>query len=200
MRKPLPGGAGRSFCPAELSMSIGLRSAVRLCLPALLLSLSGCGPGRNEFAPTCPTARLIPALADMTRYAGKGPAHDVTDIVVQARVIAVNGSCSAGDDKSVLPAKVQVTIAVQRGPAMTGRKADVPVFLAVTEGATVRDKQVFPVHVVFPPNVDRLTMTSPEIDLGLPVSPTKSGASYGIIAGFQLTPDELAANRQATGR
>jgi len=181
-------------------MSVPLRPAVRLCLPALLLSLFGCGPGRNEFAPVCPTARLVPALADMTRYAGKGPTHDLTDMIIQARVVAVNGSCSAGDDKSVLPAKVQVTIAVQRGPAMPGREADVPVFLAVTEGETVRDKQVFPVHVVFPPNVDRLTMTSPEIDLGLPVSPTRSGAAYGIIAGFQLTPDELAANRHASER
>jgi hypothetical protein len=181
-------------------MPVRLRSVVRLCLPALLLSLFGCGPSRNEFAPVCPTARLIPTLADMTRYAGKGPSHDLTDMIIQARVVAVNGNCSAGDDKSVLPAKVQVTIAVQRGPAMRGREADVPVFLAVTEGEVVRDKQVFPVHVVFPPNVDRLTMTSPEIDLGLPVSPTKSGASYGIIAGFQLTPDELAANRHTSGQ
>jgi hypothetical protein len=135
----------------------------------------------------------------LTRYAGSGPAHDVTDLIVQGRVIGVNGSCQAGDDKSVLPAKVQITISVQRGPAMRGREADVPVFLAVTEGETVRDKQVFPVHVVFPPNVDRLTMSSPEIDMGLPVTRSKNGASYGIIAGFQLTPEELAANRHASG-
>jgi hypothetical protein len=180
-------------------MSVRLRSAICLCVPALLLPLAGCGPSRNAFAPVCPNVRLIPALADVTRYAGPGPAHDVTDMVVQARVMGVNGSCSAGDDQYVLPAKVQVTIAVQRGPAMRGREADVPVFLAVTEGETVRDKQVFPVHVVFPPNVDRLTMTSPEIDMSLPVTQTVTGASYGIIAGFQLSPDELAANRRASG-
>ncbi|MDR3530188.1 MAG: hypothetical protein P4L90_06515 [Rhodopila sp.] len=180
-------------------MSSRLRSVVRLCVPILLLPLFGCGPGRNAFAPVCPTVRLIPALADMTRYAGNGPAHDVTDLILQARVVAVNGSCANGDDKAVLPAKVQVSISLQRGPAMSGREADVPVFLAVTEGETVRDKRVFPVHVVFPPNVDRLTMTSPAIDLDLPVSATVSGASYGIIAGFQLSPDELAANRRAVG-
>ncbi len=180
-------------------MSLGLRPATRLCVPVLLLPLFGCGPGRNAFAPVCPNVRLIPALADITRYAGSGPAHDVTDMLVQARVIAVHGSCAAGDDKSVLPAKVQVSISIQRGPAMRGRESDVPVFLAVTEGDTVRDKQVFPVHVVFPPNVDRLTMSSPDIDMGLPVTKTKTGASYGIVAGFQLSPDELAANRHAAG-
>ena len=114
-------------------------------LSALLLPLFGCGPGRNEFAPLCPTARLIPALADLTRYAGPGPGHDLTDLILQARVSAVNGQCKAGDDSSILPATVTVTISVQRGPAMQGREADVPVFLAVTEGDAIRDKKVFPV-------------------------------------------------------
>jgi hypothetical protein len=118
-------------------------SRLRFCLPMLLLPLFGCGPGRNDFAPVCPTARLIPALADLTRYAGPGPAHDLTDLILQARVTAVNGKCTAGDDKSILPATVDVTISVQRGPAMQGREADVPVFLAVTEGDAIRDKKVF---------------------------------------------------------
>jgi hypothetical protein len=180
-------------------MSSRLRSAIRLCVPVLLLPLFGCGPARNEFAPVCPSVRLIPALADMTRYAGPGPAHDITDLILQARVVAVNGSCEPGGDRSVLPVKVQVTVSIQRGPAMKGRDADVPVFLAVTEGDNVRDKKVFPVHLAFPPNVDRLTLNSGDIDLALPVSADKSGAAYGIIAGFQLTPDELTANRQAGG-
>jgi hypothetical protein len=173
-----------------------LRSAALLCLTTLLF---GCGPGRNTFAPPCPTARLIPALADITRFAGPGPTHDVTDLILQARVIAVNGSCEAGDNPAVLPAKVKVSVTVQRGPAMQGREADVPIFLAVTEGETVRDKRVFAVHLAFPPNVDRLTITSPDIDLDLPVSSTTTGASYGVIAGFQLTPEELAANRRSGG-
>lgn len=176
-----------------------LASAARIVVPALLLPLFGCGPAPNQFAPLCPTPRLIPSLADITRYAGPGPTHDITDLVLQARVVAVNGSCEAGDDKSKLPAKVQVSISIQRGPAMKGREADVPVFLAVTEGDDVRDKKVFPLHLTFPPNVDRLTITSPQIDLDLPVSSKKSGAAYSIIAGFQLSPDELAANRQAGG-
>ena len=180
-------------------MSSRLRSVVRFCVPVLLLPLFGCGPGRNTFAPVCPTARLVPALADLTRYAGPGPGHDLTDLVLQARITAVNGQCQAGDSKLVLPATVQVSISVQRGPAMQGREADVPVFLAVTEGETVEAKQPLPVHIVFPPNVDRMVVTSRDIDLSLPVSPEKSGASYGIIAGFQLTPDELAANRRAGG-
>lgn len=168
----------------------------RLLGLTFLFPLAACGPGRNEFAPVCPAARLVPTLSEVSRYAGAGAARDVTDLVLQARVVSVNGRCEAGDDRAALPATVQIGIAIQRGPAMTGREADLPVFLAVTEGDDVRDKQVFPVHVVFPPNVDRLTMTSPDIAMVLPVTPAKSGAAYGIIAGFQLSPAELGANRR----
>jgi hypothetical protein len=180
-------------------MSSRLRSSLRACLLALVLPLFGCGPGRSDFAPVCPTARLIPSLGDLSRYAGPGPAHDLTDLIVQARVVAVDGKCQFGDDKSTLATTVQISISMQRGPAMHGREADVPVFLAVTEGETVRDKKVYPVHVVFPPNVDRLMISSGDIDLRLPVSPAKSGAFYGIIAGFQLSPDELTTNRRTSG-
>lgn len=174
-----------------------LRSLVGLCAPALLLPLFGCGPARNAFPPVCPSVHFVPALSDLTRYAGSGPAHDLTDLVVQAKVLAVNGSCEPGDDNDHLAAKVKVTVSLQRGPAMKGREVDVPVFLAVTEGESVRDKQVFPVHFTFPPNVDRMTISSADIDLSIPVSAQKSAAAYGIIAGFQLSPDELAANQRA---
>ena len=177
-------------------MSFRLRPLCRLCLAALLLSLISCGPGRNQFAPACPVARLVPALADITRYADSGSARDLTDMILQARIVSLRGTCQASDDPLVLPATVQIGVSIQRGPSMHGREADVPVFLAVIEGDTVRDKQVFPIHVVFPPNVDRLTLTSPGIAMALPVTKDMPGASYGIIAGFQLSADERAANRR----
>jgi hypothetical protein len=180
-------------------MPLGLPRVTGLCLPLVLLPLFGCGPERNAFAPQCPSAKLEPVLADLNRYAGPGPTHDVTDLIVQARLMKIAGSCTSGDDKSMIPAKVVVSFSVQRGPAMHGREADVPVFLAVTEGRNVLTEQAYPVHVVFPPNVDRLTMSSPEIDIDFPVSPSKTAAAYTVIAGFQLSPDELAANRHASG-
>ena len=163
-----------------------------LSVPLLgLLALAGCGPGRNEFAPACPVAQLVPALADLTRFNGNG--RDLTDLVVQARVVRVAGSCAPGSDGN-LAASVSVSIAVQRGPAMPGRETDVPVFVAVAMGQAVLDKQLMPVRVVFPSNVDRVTLTSPPIDLSLPVSATVNGNAYRVIAGFQLNPEEIEMN------
>jgi hypothetical protein len=50
---------------------------------------------------------------------------------------------------------------------------------------------------VFPSNVDRVTLTSGE-NLLLPVTATKSGAAYTILAGFQLTPDQMTQTRRRT--
>ena len=79
---------------------------------------------------------------------------------------------------------------------MQGRETDVPVFVAVTEGDTILDKHVYLVHATFPSNVDRMTYGTGEIDMILPVSATRSGAAYTILAGFQLTPDQLAQSRR----
>jgi hypothetical protein len=193
------GSAGRLPGLAEFLMTLHLHKASRLWVSALLLALCGCGSGRNQFAPACPVARLVPELADLIRYATPGGGHDVTDLVLQARISDVQGSCEPTDQKTTLAASVQISVSVLRGPAMHGREADVPVFLAVVQGETVRDKRVFPVHIVFPPNVDRLTTTSSPIDMALPVGQGVTGSAYRIISGFQLSPDELAVNRQAHG-
>ncbi len=173
-------------------MSLKLRALASLSLATLLL---GCGPGNNQFAPACPVPKLVPALADVTRFNSPGVAHDITDLVLTGRITASNVTCMPGEDKNTLAAKVVIGLNIVRGPSMQGREADVPVFLAVTVGTDVRDKHVYPVHVSFPPNVDRIPVVSPDIDLIVPVSSQITGASYTVIAGFQLTPDELANNR-----
>ena len=83
---------------------------------------------------------------------------------------------------------------------MSGRDVDVPVFVAVTRGQDVLDKQMLPVHITFPPNVDRVAMTSQPINLSLPVGDGVNGPSYRVIAGFQLTQEEVDANRQSRVR
>jgi hypothetical protein len=100
-----------------------------------------------------------------------------------------------GDHKDQLAVTVNVGVELTRGPAMPGREVDVPVFVAVTEGETILDKRIYLMHAVFPSNVDRVTLGAGGANLVLPVTPTKSGAAYTILTGFQLTPDQMAQHR-----
>ncbi len=173
--------------------------APRVALFAVLLALlADCGPKRNQFAPPCPGPAILGDAADYDIYRGSGGSRgvsDLTDLVLHARIVGVQGSCREGDEKNQLSVTVGVVVELNRGPAMQGREAEVPVFVAVTEGETILDKRTVRMPVVFPSNVDRVMLGSGE-NLLLPVSATKSGAAYTILAGFQLTPDQMAQTRR----
>ncbi len=160
-----------------------------LLFVTLLPFLAHCGPARNEFAPPCPGRAILGNAADLNVYRAGG--NDLTDLVLHGRIVGMQGSCQKGDKKDQLAVTVRVGVEVTRGPAMQGREADVPVFVAVTEGNTILDKRTEFIHVVFPSNVDRVTLTPGNMNLLLPVTPSKSGAAYTILAGFQLTPSQM---------
>ena len=159
-------------------------------LGVLLPVLAGCGPERNKFAPPCPGQAILGDAADFNVYRTAG-ARDLTDMVLHGRIVGMQGTCKEGDRKDQLAVTVLLGVEVTRGPAMTGREANVPVFIAVSEGETILDKRTYQLHAVFPSNVERVTLSPSDVNLVLPVSRTKSGAAYTIIGGFQLTPDQI---------
>jgi hypothetical protein len=183
----------------DRSPNLGWAPRVAL-FAALLPVLADCGPKRNQFAPPCPGPAILGDAADYDIYRGSSASRgvsDLTDLVLHARIVGVLGSCREGDEKNRLAVTVGVAVELNRGPAMQGREAEVPVFVAVTEGETILDKRTVRMPVVFPSNVDRVTLTSGE-NLLLPVTATKSGAAYTILAGFQLTPDQMTQTRRRT--
>ena len=157
-------------------------------VPALLLAglLAGCGPTRNEFAPPCPGQAILGTAANYDIY--RGGSRDLTDLVLHSRIVGMQGTCRPGDRKGQLAVTVRIGVEATRGPAMEGRETDVPVFLAVSEGQTILDKRTVSMRIVFPSNVDRVTLSPGDMNLVLPVKPGKSGAAYTLITGFQVAP------------
>lgn len=165
-------------------------------IATLLLSLSACGPERNKFPPPCPGTTILGDAADINLYR-PGGGRDLTDLVLHGRIVGMQGTCQQGDKRDQLAVSVSVGVELTRGPAMQGLQATVPVFIAVvTAGDTILDKRVYSMRVDFPSNVDRVTMAPGTIQLVLPVGAEKSGADYTVVAGFQLTPDQLTQSLQ----
>jgi hypothetical protein len=170
-----------------------------ILIAALLPLLAECGPARNQFAPVCPDQAILGDAANLTVYrpsANQGPARDLTDLVASARIVQIHGSCAPGDDKNHIAVTVSVNVELTRGPALQGNDITVPIFVAVAEGDNILDKHTYLMRAAFPSNIDRVTMTPGELDLSLPVSSAKSGAAYTLLAGFQLTPDQLRDSQQ----
>ena len=163
----------------------------------ILLALGSCGPARNQFAPACPIPGVVKPLATFARY--RGASRDVRDLIIRADITNVGGKCEPGDSKTVI-VTAQVIIDLTRGPAMDGVTYQLPLFVAVTDADAIRDKQLFALTVEFPRNVNSTRAASQEIRMELPITPEKSAAAYGVLAGFQLTPEEVAADRQSRHR
>lgn len=173
------------FTSRALSGSAGL---------LLLLSLAACGPGKDQFAPACPVPGLVRPLSELSRY--NGGVVDLRNLIIRARIVDITGQCEPGDNARTVVATAQVVVEAMRGPAMQGEGYSLPVFIAVTDAGTIYDKKLFSLPVQFAQNVDTVRATGQEIRMEIPVSPQKSAAAFGIIAGFQLTPQEIAAWRR----
>jgi hypothetical protein len=173
------------------------RPATQFLLVTALALLAGCGLGKDEFPPVCPVASPLWQAADLNRYRDESTAanEDARDLILTGQIVGIPAKCAPGDNKNQLAADVSITIQLTRGPAMQGRETDVPLFLAVAEGDRILDKQVFPQHFVFPNGLDQVTWSSNPIHLVFPITASKTGAAYTVLAGFQLTPAELALNR-----
>jgi hypothetical protein len=173
-------------------------SAVRAAglLPALLLA--GCGyEDTSRFAPECPRVAVLADAADVTEFRPSAAGgHDLTDMVLDGRITGLSGKCARASE-TLLSTHVVLSMSFSRGPGAVAREVDVPYFLGVFEGdSDILDKKIFPVHVVFPPNVDRVVLDTQDVELTLPISHVKSGAVYTVRAGFQLSPEQLAFNRR----
>ena len=124
-----------------------------LCLLLPVLLLAGCSSNKNAFAPACPRAAILADAADLLRYRDGG-GRDLTDLVLSARILGVSGDCKPGETSRQLATQMQVTFEVTRGPAMGQRDVDMMLFVAVSDQDQILDKKLFPVHVVFPSNVE----------------------------------------------
>ncbi len=171
-----------------------LHLAAALIVPALA---AGCGQSDDTFAPICPTLALVKDGADITRFNGRG--QDVTDLVVAGRITAVPAACSWGG-RNVVKSSLRVSMSVFKGPAAQGRVINLPYFVAVTLNGNVVDKQNFVYPVSFPPNVDRVSVTSDEVQLRMSISKEAPASMYRVYVSFALNPEELAFNRRQNAR
>lgn len=173
----------------------------RLAVPAAVVAialLSGCGDTTDaKFAPACPHLTLLADGADLVRFNGSG--RDVTDRVLEARIVGVDAACRPGRNAAVV-ASLKLQADVARGPAARGRAAQVPYFVAVMDGDRVLDRREFVLDVTFAANVDSLRVNGGELELRFPEAGDRGAARYRIVVSLQLTEEELAHNRRVARR
>jgi hypothetical protein len=176
-------------------MPISPRLAFCVATLAALPLLSACAPDRDQFPPACPRVSFLTPTADLAEYRPGSNGRDLTALALAGRMQSIQGKCKPGDRKDTVAATVVIGVTLARGPALQGNRVTVPVFVAVTEGNAILDKHIYNLSATFPSNVERVAVSTPPVELVLPITPAKTAAAYDVLAGFQLTPDQLANNR-----
>jgi len=162
-----------------------------------MLGLVACSQPRvGNMLIACPTLSLPADVADLTRHR-PGMPPDLSTMVLDARIQALDGACRAGRRGESVSVSLAARFRAERGPAGTERSVDLPWFIAVVEGGTdeIVNRQTFVQRVTFAPNTAEATVTSPRMELVFPVQEARRVQDHRIMVGFLLTREEVAFNR-----
>ena len=173
-------------------------TALRLALLAAPLLLGACETLNSiDFnpkpppPPPCPRAVVGENVGRLTRFSGAG--KDPADVVFEAEIGDLRGSCVTDEDK--IEVEMQVQITATRGPAATADTARFNYFVAVARNdKTILSRESFDAEIKLPSDEPR-NGTGDEIDQTITLPNGETGADLTIIVRFEMTPDELKYNR-----
>lgn len=177
--------------------------AVAVIVAAASAVTAGCSSSRDE-APACPDVAVVSDASTVTRFA-PGPGRDLLDVDLQAEIADLVSSCKDKEKRDGNPvAKVALApvIVASRGPANQERTQRLRYFVSVVDGnQQILQKQIFDLAIDFTENRTRVVIRddAPPITVDVPNAKGAGARGYQILVGFQLTPEELAYNRNRRG-
>lgn len=190
------------------SRMTGLAALLRLFPLVALLGVAGCAarPDPDDAqalltleaqAVACPPARLLADTAHITVMARPDPQATAAGIpdAYEADMVSATTSCRRDKDRWAVSVRVRATAgAIGAAPRRTVR---LPVFVAMTEfSRRVLDKQVAEIPVTVDPRMPRVSVEQTIEGISAPLTALHPGPGYEVLVGFQLTPEQLAANRR----
>lgn len=170
--------------------------------------LWGCASKDNyDFPPACPKVTVLSSASDY--YTFSNNEDDLAHLVTKANILGIDGNCiddpanesnkekkkhrKAYTDK--IDTTMSVVIQVARGPAAQERRYQIPYFITTIKNGKIVDKKHFIAVAQFPDNIDQITLKSDKILLKIPATPDRQPDGYELFIGFQLSPEQLAFNR-----
>jgi len=157
-----------------------------VALPALL---AGCFGKTSAETLTCPSTATTPGLDVAPLFSGPGRTRN--DVITAARILAVKDTCS--EEKGGIRAYATVTFTIVRASPKV-QNPQFTYFVAVVDSTSnILNEQRFGVVAHFA-GAESVITTTENITVHLPVKRVGAGADYGIVAGFQLTSDQIQFN------
>ncbi len=161
---------------------------------SIFLALAGCS-GDDRLV-VCPRAGVLYDASRITDFAPVGP-KILDNVAYDAEIYDPVIKCDY--DESVVTSDIEFNLDVMRGPKGVSGKRDFRYFVAVTElNQTVLDKSVYTFGVDFDEDDRRITEKREVKNIKVDFERLGRADLYEILIGWELTPDELAYNRNTS--
>ncbi len=143
----------------------------------------------------CPLMGVLYDSARLVEFQGDGRQR-YGNVAFTGELQGVRGLCRyVGEDPIVM--SIEIDMAFGRGPAASGDTRTYTYWVAVARrGAAPIEKQFYTVDVRFPNGQDVMVATQAIETIVIPrANADISGENFEILVGFELTPEQLAFNR-----
>lgn len=164
-----------------------MKNSLILIMPLLL---AGCG--NDKAARICPQVAAVRELAHITDF-GRDDTPGLNSMVAAATIDSIDGDCAFRSTN--VDADFDVHLSARRGSGLGGNQTEFPYFVAVLDQNNLPvSKQNLSAILRFSGN-DTTVESIEKIHVKIPTDTSNTG-EWRVLVGFQLTPEQLAYNRQ----
>ena len=169
-------------------------AAIGLGVAALVLSGCASESESAKEAGGCPSGAALAEASTVTKLRAGG-GKDLTDVVLTAELAQPSVSCDYDKDESTVQLSFSFPVTAKRGPAGKGEPQTLSYFAAVIDtDNNVVVKKSFTREISLDQNVVSFNETPEAMAFTIPKD--KKPVGYEVLVGFQLSPEELAYNRE----
>jgi len=162
---------------------------------AVALALSGCGwigGGGNRQKMVCPGSFIAPDADKVAVTRPGATATNMKDVLYAVRIDSIDSKCERADKGLSVRTSLQFTLAANDPGVRTG---SFDYFVSIVDAhQNILTKKTYSVPFEFDPR--RRQITTPETLIEtLPLLNPGSGGNYAVVAGLEMTKEQLDFNR-----
>ncbi|MCP5412543.1 MAG: hypothetical protein H6924_10515 [Alphaproteobacteria bacterium] len=160
-----------------------------LCVP---VALSGCGDTRITI---CPVPAILAETASMT-VIKPGAAPDPANEQYSVALVNAESSCSYNRKEGTTTSDLTLTFHATRPPSPSAASYSVPYFVVVSENSKLFDKKLYTLNFRFAPGAVSADIKQSPNDIEIKIANGKLPWNYQLMAGMQLTAEQMAYNKK----
>ncbi len=160
-------------------------------LPILLLALAGC----SQKIVVCPIPAILADTSSIT-VMRPGTAPDLANELYTVTMTNAEADCVYNQSTAVVRASMDLSFHASRAPSRDGATYSVPYFVVVHENSKIFAKRLYILRLSFAPGAATADIKQSPDDTSIKISNGKLPWNYQLLAGFQLTPEQMAYNKK----